>query len=78
MDKSISGAVSQGRVRIPSDLLKKFQAEKAGLQHRIDISSGILVFPEEILATLGYGELTKAGFEVVIMPRVAQNAVKSA
>jgi len=78
MEKGIASAVSSGRVRIPSDLLKKFQAEKNGLQHRIDISNGILVFPEEILATLGYGELTKAGFEVVIMPRVAQHSIKGA
>ena len=70
MEKKVTGLASPGRVKIPADLLKKFQAETKGpIEFRPGSAPGIMVFPEEILAKLGYGDLAKAGFEVLIVPR---------
>jgi hypothetical protein len=70
MEKKATGVVSPGRVKIPYDLLKKFQEENKGsLEFHIDPAPGILMFPESILVNLGYGDLVKAGFDVVIVPR---------
>jgi hypothetical protein len=70
MDKNLTELASPGKGRIPADLLKKFEVERNGSIFRFDSAPGILVFPVEILEKLGYGELVKAGFEVVITPTV--------
>ena len=71
MAKKVIPGVRPGHVVIPPDLLKKFEAEtKGGVEFKyIDGKNGLILFPEEILAKLGYGALTKAGLEVVIMPK---------
>ena len=71
MAKNVEEIVNPVRVKIPADLMKKFQAESSsGIEFLPFTAPGIMVFPEEILTKLGYGGLTKAGFDVVIVPRM--------
>jgi hypothetical protein len=70
MDKNLTELANHGKGKIPADLLKKFEVERNGSIFRLDSAPGILVFPLEILEKLGYGEIAKAGFEVVITPIV--------
>jgi hypothetical protein len=70
MNKKETGSIKSSQVVIPSDLLEKFTREsKNDFIIRHLPAPGILIFPEEILAKLGYGSLSKAGFDVVIVPR---------
>ena len=57
------------RVTIPADLLKKFQTEKGALMMRRLPVAGILMIPEELLAKMGFGDVAKAGFQVLVVPR---------
>lgn len=66
MEKKVMETVVPNRVSIPYDLLKRFQVEKIDI--RPNPIAGILLFPDEILAQLGYGDLAK-DFEVVIVPK---------
>jgi hypothetical protein len=73
MAKNVEELIKPVRVKIPVDLLKKFQAESSsGLEFLPFTAPGVMVFPEEILAKLGYGGLSKAGLDVIIVPRVAE------
>jgi hypothetical protein len=56
------------RVTIPADLLKKFQTEKGALMIRRLPVAGILMIPEDMLAKLGFGDVAKAGFQVLVVP----------
>jgi len=56
------------RVTIPADLLKKFQTEKGAIMMRRLPVAGILMIPEDMLAKLGFGDVAKAGFQVLVVP----------
>ena len=63
-----AAVTSPSGVTIPADLLKKFQTEKGALMMRRLPVAGILMIPEEVLAQMGYGAVTKAGFQVLVVP----------
>jgi hypothetical protein len=76
MSKKVTDLIRSGQVVIPADLLEKFKKESIGeivFQHAP--APGIIIFPEEILARLGYSGLSKAGFDVVIVPRVDNSSM---
>ena len=56
------------REMIPADLLKKFQTEKGALMIRRLPVAGILMIPEDLVAKLGFGDVAKAGFQVLVVP----------
>ncbi len=60
-------AESRKVVRIPLDLIKKFQGEN--IQIVPEIKAGIIMIPDPILAQLGLGDLSKSGLAVVIVPQ---------
>jgi bifunctional DNA-binding transcriptional regulator/antitoxin component of YhaV-PrlF toxin-antitoxin module len=66
--------IRPGRVVIPRNLLKKFEAEsRSEIEFYFPSSpAGIMIFPDDILTKLGYAEIAKAGFKVVIMPPEGQ------
>ena len=59
---------TMSRVTIPADLLKKFQTEKGAMMIRRLPVAGIIMVPEDMIAKLGLGDVTKAGFQVLIVP----------
>ena len=61
-------ATSPTRVIIPADLMKKFQTEGGALMMRRLPVAGILMIPEDMLARMGLGNVTKAGFQVLVVP----------
>jgi hypothetical protein len=66
MEKKVMEVTAPDRVSIPYDLLKKFQVEKIHIRpHPI---AGVLIFPEEILAKFGHGDIAK-DFDVIIVPK---------
>ena len=66
MGKKVMEVTAPDRVSIPYDLLMKFQVEKIHIRPRP--IAGVLIFPEDMLAKLGYGDLAKE-FDVVIVPK---------
>jgi len=59
---------TMSRVTIPADLLKKFQTEKGAMMIRRLPVAGIIMVPEDMIAKLGLGDVTKAGFQVLVVP----------
>jgi hypothetical protein len=59
---------TSSRVTIPADLLKKFQTENGAIMMRRLPVAGILMIPEDLLAKMGFGNVTKAGFQVLVVP----------